>query len=272
MGDEEFGEILQGFFEDALGYEDTVRAAIGKIETGDLQSGLGEAARPLHTIKGGAGFIGLRTVHDFVHTVESLLKAVQKGEVEATPPVIGLLVRGMDLVFALLDDTKQQTDAHAAAGQMVLAEISAALDGKAPGPPAVPKAAEAVAATVAATAAPPLTFAGLPPFLAAEQRGTRLIVRLDLPRMVLPQHYEPLAALLFEVPPGLTAALDLTNVRLISSKGWNALRTAAVKVPLAVFGAGRDVLDTFRAYGFDRLIRVFPDEASFMAEGGGGGG
>ena len=60
--------------------------------------------RGMHSIKGGAAFLGLVAVEKLSHSLESLLDLVRKGKCEPRPDLIDLSLRGTDKLQALLDD------------------------------------------------------------------------------------------------------------------------------------------------------------------------
>lgn len=59
--------------------------------------------RAIHTIKGGAGLVGLTLVNDLAHHFENLLESVRQGRVAVSGEVISLLFEGMDLLKRILD-------------------------------------------------------------------------------------------------------------------------------------------------------------------------
>lgn len=60
--------------------------------------------RGMHSIKGGAAFLGLAAVEKLSHSLESLLDLVRKGKCEPRPDLIDLSLRGTDKLQALVDD------------------------------------------------------------------------------------------------------------------------------------------------------------------------
>ena len=60
--------------------------------------------RAMHSIKGGAGFIGLKNVSGLSHRMETLLSMVRGGDLKPNKPIIEALLKGSDIISAMLDD------------------------------------------------------------------------------------------------------------------------------------------------------------------------
>jgi two-component system chemotaxis sensor kinase CheA len=66
--------------------------------------------RSLHTLKGGAGFLGLVRMQELAHAGENLLDEIRAGKVQITTEVMNALLTTNDLLKELLDCTKNQED------------------------------------------------------------------------------------------------------------------------------------------------------------------
>ena len=60
--------------------------------------------RAMHSIKGGAGFIGIKNVSGLSHRMETLLSMVRGGDLKPSKPIIEALLKGSDIISAMLDD------------------------------------------------------------------------------------------------------------------------------------------------------------------------
>ena len=85
--------------------------------------------RAMHSIKGGAGFIGLKNVNNLAHRMETLLSLVRSGNIKPTQPIVESLLKGSDQINAMLDDLEHSNDIDIAA---MLAHLDDLLDQKAP--------------------------------------------------------------------------------------------------------------------------------------------
>lgn len=100
-------EHLVGFVDEAREHMDAIEAAVLEVERdpSDLDR-INELFRPIHTIKGIAGFLNLRDINRTAHEVETILDLARRSELVITPTTI-------DLFFSAIDALKQQIGAIA---------------------------------------------------------------------------------------------------------------------------------------------------------------
>ena len=67
-----------------------------------------EVFRGVHSIKGGAQYIGLAGTAALAHRLETLLDRLRAGTIEPTARVMGLLLRGVDALRVLIDGAARQ--------------------------------------------------------------------------------------------------------------------------------------------------------------------
>ena len=84
--------------------------------------------RAMHSIKGGAGFIGLKGINNLAHRMETLLSLVRSGEIKPTQPIVEALLKGSDQINAMLDDLEHSNDMEIGA---MLAHLDHLLENKA---------------------------------------------------------------------------------------------------------------------------------------------
>ncbi|PPR08579.1 MAG: Chemotaxis protein CheA, partial [Proteobacteria bacterium] len=115
MDQSELQEILEEFVTEAEeGLEDLEQNLISLESL--AQNGETDAEtvdiifRSLHTLKGGAGFLGLVRMQELAHAGENLLDEIRAGKVKITVEVMNALLTTNDLLKELLDATKNQED------------------------------------------------------------------------------------------------------------------------------------------------------------------
>jgi two-component system chemotaxis sensor kinase CheA len=92
--------------------------------------------RGLHTLKGSGAMFGFEALAAFTHHCETAFDRVRKGEVPATAELVAAVLAAQDHMRALVD---QPNADHGDTGQMLLAQLQAAVSGKdEPRPAAVP--------------------------------------------------------------------------------------------------------------------------------------
>ena len=104
-------EIMDDFFQEADESLDELEQDLIKLETaydtGSYDSDLVDRIfRVLHTLKGGAGFLGLEKMASLSHAGENLLDAVRGGTVQISTDVMDALLKTNDLLKELLDMEK----------------------------------------------------------------------------------------------------------------------------------------------------------------------
>lgn len=82
---------------------------------------LDTAFRALHTIKGSGSMFGFEAAASFTHHLESAFDRMRKGELAATPAMIGIALAAKDHIRILIDDP---ANADAATGERILARLA----------------------------------------------------------------------------------------------------------------------------------------------------
>jgi two-component system chemotaxis sensor kinase CheA len=90
--------------------------------------------RALHSIKGSAGFLGLRNVELVAHAAETLLDRVRKGQQQVSTSLIDLLLQVNDRLIALVEDLEASNSADVSS---ILDRLKQALESN---PSAIPEA------------------------------------------------------------------------------------------------------------------------------------
>lgn len=111
-------EILDGFVVESREHLNVVEDELLQLEK---QEGLpddesvNKIFRGVHTIKGGAGFLGLEKINSLSHVMETLLSMVRSHELSPDAKVINALLGGVDLLRAMLDNVEHQQEADISA-------------------------------------------------------------------------------------------------------------------------------------------------------------
>ena len=198
MPQDEMREILEEFFVEAGEGLDELEQDLIKLETiaesgdddGDV---IDRVFRNLHTLKGGAGFLGLQEMAKLAHAGENLLDEIRGGRVQVTTAVMDALLKTNDMLKELLDISRAGDDPAAIDFQPLVATLVQLVEDSAELPQNVaPKAAQAPAGDSARSAPAavekplsvdvPAVFdtSGIDPDLLAEiQNDPQLAAELD---------------------------------------------------------------------------------------------
>jgi two-component system, chemotaxis family, sensor kinase CheA len=114
--------IFQLFIDDARDHLADIEACLMDVERGDADDELvNKIFRAAHSIKSGAGFLGLENIRDLSHKLENLLHLVRNKERGVTTRLINVLFQGFDRLRALVE---QSQDSNAQDISGILASLS----------------------------------------------------------------------------------------------------------------------------------------------------
>lgn len=85
-----------------------------------------EVFRAIHSIKGAAGFLGLRTVNDLAHNLENVLNMMRNEELTPTSAIVDDMLKGADALKQLIEDVENSNGADVGAHIAALERIAAA--------------------------------------------------------------------------------------------------------------------------------------------------
>lgn len=100
-------EIMREFLTESREHLETIEndlLLIEKPDTPDKESLINTVFRAAHSIKGGAGFLGLATIKELAHKTENVLDRVRSGDIEPSPEVVNVLLQAFDRLRELLSD------------------------------------------------------------------------------------------------------------------------------------------------------------------------
>jgi HPt (histidine-containing phosphotransfer) domain-containing protein len=102
----ETSDLIQSFVEDCREHLDSIESWLMDIEAaGDNQNPelVNSVFRLAHSIKGGAGMLGLDNIKTLAHKLENVLHMVRSQELAPTHEVVNVLLRGFDRLTSLVD-------------------------------------------------------------------------------------------------------------------------------------------------------------------------
>ena len=100
-------EILQGFVEESVEHLSSIENDLLAIEEGGAnidENLVNKVFRAAHSIKGGAGFMGLTAVQEIAHAAENILGMIRSKTIIPTPEIVNVLLIAMDQLQAMIDD------------------------------------------------------------------------------------------------------------------------------------------------------------------------
>ncbi len=106
-------EILQGFIEESLEHLADIETDLLAIEDAgeDIDEDLvNKVFRAAHSIKGGAGFMGLTGIQELSHAMENILGKIRSKKLIPTPEIINVLLLGSDQLQSMIEDIHSSND------------------------------------------------------------------------------------------------------------------------------------------------------------------
>jgi two-component system chemotaxis sensor kinase CheA len=140
-------EILSDFFVEAKEHLETIEPNLLQLEKSPENLGLlNEIFRPMHSLKGASGFLGLHKINGLAHKAENILDELRQGAMAVNSGIMDIILSATDALRTMVDNletTGQEGDVDTTG---IIARIESALAGE---------LSPSVAAAVAAPAPDP---------------------------------------------------------------------------------------------------------------------
>jgi two-component system, chemotaxis family, sensor kinase CheA len=106
-------EILQGFIEESLEHLADIENDLLAIEEAgaDIDEDLvNKVFRAAHSIKGGAGFMGLTAIQGLSHSTENVLGMIRSKKLIPTPEIVNVLLMASDQLQSMIEDVQNSNE------------------------------------------------------------------------------------------------------------------------------------------------------------------
>ncbi|KJR96774.1 MAG: molecular chaperone [Desulfobulbaceae bacterium BRH_c16a] len=136
--DIEDDEILQGFIEESLEHLADIEHDLLAVEEAGAnidEDLVNKVFRAAHSIKGGAGFMGLTAIQELSHAAENVLGMIRSKKLIPTPEIINVLLIASDQLQSMIEDVHNSNEVDISAH---LTPLNAIADGTFSQPPAAP--------------------------------------------------------------------------------------------------------------------------------------
>ncbi len=107
MGVASDDEVVRVFLDESHEHLDGIEADLLTLEQAGTNidaERINAMFRAVHSIKGGAGFLGFDKIKDLAHGMENLLGLMRNGEMTPDPPTISTLLKSADLLTGMLNN------------------------------------------------------------------------------------------------------------------------------------------------------------------------
>ncbi|MGL1863718.1 MAG: Hpt domain-containing protein [Pseudodesulfovibrio sp.] len=145
-------EILADFFMEAKEHLETIEPNLLELEKSPENLGLlNEIFRPMHSLKGASGFLGLDKINGLAHKAENILDELRQGSMQVTGAIMDLILSATDALRTIVDNLETSGVEGDVDTAPIIARIEAALLGELEdAPPAAAPEPEAAPEVVAA--------------------------------------------------------------------------------------------------------------------------
>lgn len=149
-------EILQGFVEESVEHLADIEADLLAIEEGGAnidEDLVNKVFRAAHSIKGGAGFMGLTTIQALSHSAENVLGMIRSKKLIPTPEIVNVLLQSSDQLRDMIQNVQDSNQVDISGN---LTSLDAIADGTfSEAAPEEPAAEEAAPEEPSSSPAPP---------------------------------------------------------------------------------------------------------------------
>src|SRR3954471_3323472 len=112
-----FEQLKQTFFDECGDLLQQIENGLTEIrEGGGSDDTVNAVFRACHSIKGGAGIFGFETLVGFAHVFETVLDAIRRGSLNATPENIDVLLASSDVLSDLVSMSRANQPIEAGYG------------------------------------------------------------------------------------------------------------------------------------------------------------
>jgi len=168
-------EILADFFIEAKEHLETIEPNLLELEKSPENLGLlNEIFRPMHSLKGASGFLGLNKINGLAHKAENILDELRQGSMQVTGAIMDLILSATDALRIMVENLESSGVEGDVDTAPIIVQIEQALEGQlgCDSAPSVPAANPVESETPpAAVEAPETVEIQTEPAVQAEEAG-----------------------------------------------------------------------------------------------------
>ncbi len=124
-------EIFSEFVIEAREHLDSIEPSLLELEKdpGNLKL-LDDIFRPMHSLKGASGFLGLNVINALAHNAENFLDALRKGNLSLSTEIMDVVLEATDKLRQLIDNLEQSSQEGDVETATTIATINGLLSGE----------------------------------------------------------------------------------------------------------------------------------------------
>ncbi len=123
-------EIFADFIVEAREHLETIEPALLELEKSPGNSDLlNDIFRPMHSLKGASGFLGLNKINGLAHKAESILDELRNGKMVATPEIMDLILSATDALTNMINNLETANNEGDIETGGIIAHIESLMNG-----------------------------------------------------------------------------------------------------------------------------------------------
>ena len=149
-------ELFADFIVEAKEHLETIEPNLLELEKAPDNLGLlNDIFRPMHSLKGASGFLGLNRINQLAHKCENILDDLRRGTMVVTSEIMDVILSSTDALRQMIDNLETSNSEGGVEIEHIIGQIDAIMAGELPAPPTPPStSAQAAEAQAPAEEAP----------------------------------------------------------------------------------------------------------------------
>lgn len=232
-------ELVADFIAEAKEHLETIEPNLLELEKApDNLALLNDIFRPMHSLKGASGFLGLNRINHLAHKSENILDELRKGSMQVTSEIMDVILASTDALRQMIDNLESSNTEGDVETEPIMAQIDAIMAGESARPAAPADAAPPEAAPQEMPPQEMSEDAAVPPVEEAPAEAAAPVEAQEEAPLAAPQA----AAVAPEPEP---AATEAERQQGMSAKEWVASLPSGAPYTLTAFGEGhlKDFID-----------------------------
>lgn len=136
-------ELFADFITEAKEHLETIEPNLLELEkTPDNLALLNDIFRPMHSLKGASGFLGLNRINHLAHKSENILDELRKGTMQVTSEIMDVILSSTDALRQMIENLEATNAEGDVETESIIAQIDALMAGETHTQPAQEAAAE----------------------------------------------------------------------------------------------------------------------------------
>jgi two-component system chemotaxis sensor kinase CheA len=134
---QEFGdpELFADFVVEAREHLESIEPNLLELEKNPEDLGiLNDIFRPMHSLKGASGFLGLNKINVLAHRAENVLDELRKGGMKVTPEIMDVILTASDKLRTMIENLEAEGAEGEVDTETVIAALDAVMSGENPAP------------------------------------------------------------------------------------------------------------------------------------------